>query len=157
MQPKKTRKARTAEGEAEELPPFANAATHLRDAIRTLEDPYLEHMISLKETLQGNYFVSEGETDKPSAREVRGAQWHPHPYEVILIAVSILERLGHWGHVERLIKELHPRPAEANRQLLVRYIYGRRVDDKGHLQKPEGDGLLDRAKQIAVLIRGARK
>ncbi len=61
------------EGEAQELPPYANAATHLRDTIRTLESPYLEHMLSLKETLQGRYFVGEGKTDEPNIREVRRA------------------------------------------------------------------------------------
>ena len=35
-------------GEVQELPSFANAATHLRDTIRTLESPYLEHMLTLK-------------------------------------------------------------------------------------------------------------
>jgi hypothetical protein len=158
-EPKKkdSRKARRAEGEAEELPPFANAATHLRDTIHTLESPYLEAMLTFKETLQGRYFVGKGETGEPNISEVHGAQWHPHPYEVVLIAVSILERQGNWWHVERLLKELHPRPAEANWQDLVRYIYGRKVDDKGRLLKDEGDGLLDRAKQIATLVRGAVK
>ncbi|MCA1718966.1 MAG: hypothetical protein LC781_19770 [Actinobacteria bacterium] len=155
------RKAQGAEGERQELPPFANAATHLRDTIHTLEDPYLEHMISLKEILQGRYFIGEGETGEANMREVRGMQWHPHPYEVVLIAVSILERQGNWGHVERLLKELHPRPAEANRQQLVRFIYGRMVNARGRplLNKQDkpidrGDGLLDRAAQVAALIRG---
>ena len=62
--------------------------------------------MSLRETLQGDRFASEGETDETNIREVRGAQWHPHPYEVILIAVSILERRGNWAHVERLLKDL---------------------------------------------------
>jgi hypothetical protein len=152
------------ESETQELPPFANAAAHLRDTLRTLESPYLEHMLTLKETLQGRYFVGKGETDEPNISEVRGAQWHPHPYEVVLIAVSILERQGNWWHVERLLNELHPRPAEANRQKLVRYIYGRAVDVNGRPKrdtdgrwKDEKDGLLHRAKQIATLIRGVHE
>jgi hypothetical protein len=161
-----TRKPRVPNfgGGVRELPPFANAATHLRDTIRTLESPYLEAMLALKETLQGRYFVGKGETEETNISEVRGAQWHPHPYEVVLIAVSILERQGDWWHVERLLKELHPTPAEANRQKLVRYIYGRAVDENGRPKrtkegrwKDEKDGLLHRAKQIATLIRGAHE
>jgi hypothetical protein len=152
------------ESEIQELPPFANAATHVRDTIRTLESPYLEHMLSLKETLQGRYFVGKGETDEPNMSERRGAQWHPHPYEVVLIAVSILERQGNWWHIERLLNELHPGPAKANRQQLVRCIYGRAVDENGRPKRtPEGrwkdekDGLLHRVKQIATLIRGVQE
>jgi hypothetical protein len=76
--------------------------------------------------------------------------------------MSILEHQGNWWHIERLLNELHPRPAKANRQQLVRCIYGRAVDengqpklDKGGRWKDEKDGLLHRARQIATLIRGA--
>lgn len=119
-------------------------------------------MLTLKETLQGRYFVGKGETDEPNISEVRGAQWHPHPYEVVLIAVSILEHQDNWWHIERLLNELHLRSAKANRQQLVRCIYGRAVDENGRPKrnkegrwKDEKDGLLHRAKQIAALIRGA--
>jgi len=162
--PKRRSKVPKFEGEAQELPPFANAAAHLKDTISTLESPYLEHMLSLKETLQGPYFVGKGETEETNMSEVRGAQWHPHPWEVVLIAVSILERQGNWWHVERLLNELHPRPAEANRQQLFRFIYGRAVDENGRPKrnkdgrwKDEGDGLLFRTKQIAALIRARIK
>jgi hypothetical protein len=67
------------EGEVQELPPFSNAATHIRDTIRTLESPYLEHMLTLKEILQDRYFVGKGETDEPNISEVRGAQWASSP------------------------------------------------------------------------------
>jgi len=159
-QPEKVRKAQKVEGTKEELPAIANAATTLQDTIRTLE-VYLEHATTLKEASQGRYFIDEGEAEESSVREARGAQWHPHPYVVTLIAVSILEHRGDWGFVERLINELHPRPAEANRQQLVRFIYGKQVDATGRpiLNKKGrpvdyGDGLLDRAKQVATLIRG---
>jgi hypothetical protein len=80
-------KAPGVEGDRQELPPFANAATHLRDTIRTLESPYLEQLLSLKETLQGRHFIGEGEMDEANMREVRDAQWHPHPYEVVLMGL----------------------------------------------------------------------
>jgi len=158
-----TKKSRTlsVKGEAQELPSVTNASTHLRDTIRTL-DLYLENMESLKEILQGDFFLDEGETEESNIREARGGHWHPHPWLVTLIAVSVLERDGNWGHIERLLMDLHPRPTEANRQKLVRYIYGKEVDENGRPKrdkngywKDEGDGLLYRAKQIATLIRGA--
>jgi hypothetical protein len=153
-------KARRMEGVPEELPSIRNAATTFRDTISTLE-VYLEQALSLKEALQGRYFVGEGETEESNIREVRGAQWHPHPYVVVLIAVSILEHHGNWGHVERLLKLLHLRADEANRQQLVRFLYGKVVDERGRPLRNKdgrpidrGDGLLDRARQIAALIRG---
>jgi hypothetical protein len=163
-QPEKVRKARTVEGTSEELPPITNAAPILRDTIRTLQ-VYLEQATTLREVLQGGYFIDEGETDESNVRELRGAQWHPHPYVVALIAVSILEHHGDWGFIQHLIKELHPRPGDANRQQIVRFIYGKKVDANGHpiLDKATGrpvdygDGLLDRAKQVATLIRGKPK
>jgi hypothetical protein len=161
--PRETRKAQSVEGTREELPPIRNTATTFRDTIRTLE-VYLEQATTLKETTKGRYFIDEGGTDEGNVREARGVQWHPHPYVVALIAVSILEHRGDWGFVEHLIDELHPKPAEANRQQLVRFIYGKKVDAKGRpiLNKEGrpvdyGDGLLDRAKQVATLIRGKPK
>jgi hypothetical protein len=159
--PKDKPKVRQMGGDPKELPSIEDAATTFRDTMRTLED-YLEHALSLKESLQGRYFVGEGETEDNNIREVRGAQWHPHPYVVILIAASILEHQGNWGFVEHLLHKLHPRPSEANRQQLVRFIYGKKVDERGRpiLKKngqpidSAGDGLLDRAKQVAALIRG---
>lgn len=161
--PVRKSRAPNVQGGAQELPSLKDAATTFRDTIRTLED-YLEQVTTLKETLRGDYFIGEGETEESNIREVRGAQWHPHPYVVILVATSILEHHGNWGFVERLLNELHLKPTEANRQQLVRYIYGRAVDENGRPKrnkdgkwKREGDGLLDRAKQIAALIRGAPK
>jgi hypothetical protein len=158
--PRDKPKVRQMEGNREELPSIKDAATTFQDTIRTLEH-YLEHSLNLKETLQGRYFVGEGEAQEHNIREARGAQWHPHPYVVILIAASILEHQGNWGYVERLLKELHPRPAEANRQQLFKFITGRKVDERGRpilnregRPQDSGDGLLDRAKQIAALIRG---
>ena len=153
-------KARRVEGDPEKLPAIENAATRFRDTIRTLGD-HLEQALSLKEVLQGRYFLGEGETEGINIREVRGAQWHPHPHVVVLIATSILEHRDDWGFVEYLLKQLHPRPSEANRQQLVRFIYGRKVDNRGRAildrnDRPQnsGDGLLDRANQIAALVRG---
>jgi hypothetical protein len=158
--PKDKPKARRIEGNPEELPSIKNAATTFRDTINTLE-AYLEHALTLKETLQGRYFVGEGKTQEDNIREVRGAQWHPHPYLVVLIAVSILEHHGNWGFVERLLNELHPRPSEANRKQLYKFITGRKVDERGRpipnkegLPQDSGDGFLDRAEQIAALMRG---
>ena len=159
--PKDKPKVRQMGGNLKELPSIKDAATTFRDAIRTLEE-YLEHALSLKEVLQGRYFMGEGETEDNNIREVRGAQWHPHPYVVILNAASILEHHCNWGHVERLLKELHPSPADANRQQIFRFIAGRKVDERGSAilnkegrpHQDMGDGLLDRAKQVAALIRG---
>jgi hypothetical protein len=87
------RKACTVEPEAQELPPDTNAAAMFGDSIRTLET-YLEHVISLKERLQGPYFIDEGETEEDNVREARGGQRHPHPYLVALIGAYVLEHPG---------------------------------------------------------------
>jgi hypothetical protein len=68
---KRPSKARSAKGERQELPSVKNAATIFRDTIATLE-VYLEHMLSLKESRQGGYYIDEGETEEDHIREARG-------------------------------------------------------------------------------------
>jgi hypothetical protein len=150
-----TYKARDAGGERQPLPPIENAATIFRDTIATFEH-YLEQSLSLKEYLQGQHFIGEGETEEDNIRELRGAQWHPHPHVVALIVTSIFAHQGDLGFVALLMSKLHPIPLEVNRKQLLRYIYGVEIDAKGGPQN-RGDGLLNRANQIAAVIRGKPK
>jgi hypothetical protein len=166
------RQPRTLGKKFEELPSFANAAPYFRDTIRTLEVYFehitglnmdledLEHANSLKETLRGGLFIGEGETEEDYVREARGGQWHPHPYLVVLIGAYILEhcvyaskRGDDWGSVIQLLNKLHLRPSEANRKKLADLLYGRQRLKGGKLAN-EGDGFLNRARQIAALVRG---
>jgi hypothetical protein len=147
--------------EADELPSATNADASFRTTVRTLEY-YLEHVSDLKETRRGKLFIGEGPSGE-TYREARGGQWHPHPYLVALIGAYVLEhcvytseRYGDWGSILRLLNELHPRPSEANSKQLANLLYGRLRLKNGKLV-PEGDGFLNRARQIAALVRGAHE
>jgi hypothetical protein len=149
----------SAEPIRQELPSVKNAATIFKDTIAALE-VYLENMLSLKERRQGGYYIDEGETEEDHTREARGGQWHPHPQLVVLIGAYVLQRCVYasergddWGSILQLLSKLHPRPSEANRQQLAQYLYGRQRIKNGKLV-PEGDGFLNRARQIAALVRG---
>jgi hypothetical protein len=145
--------------EVEELPPVTNADASFSITVRTLEH-YLEQVSALKETRRGKQFTGEGPSGE-TYREAWGGQWHPHPYLVALIGAYILEhcvnasvRHEDWGSILRLLDELHPRPSEANREQLANLLYGRLRLKNGKLV-PDGDGFLNRTRQIADLVRGA--
>ena len=152
------RKARQVEGESEELPPPTNATTDFETAVSSL-GMRITYIASLKETLQGKRFMSEaagGATEGVAGRGAMGGRWFPHPDLTILIAACVLESVGHAPVLERLLGELHPEPLEANRKQLLRFVHGIDLDAKGG-PKDRGDGFVQRALQVAALIRGMRE
>jgi hypothetical protein len=148
------RKARHAKGEPERLPPATNASTLFKDALRLLESEH-KTLSSIEETWQGGRFMSEaaGGPEKGIAgRGAAGGQWFPNPEITRLIGVCLVA-FASSDIVERLLKALHPSPAEANRKQLYTFFYGIDPDAKGG-PKQRGDGFLSRWVQTAALIRG---
>jgi len=127
------------------LPPPTNAAPLFEDTLRFIEGE-IAYVASLKETLQGGRFMSEYAREAPErariGRTVGGGRWFPDPDLTRLIGSCLVEYGFRPETVERLLEALHPNPAEANREQLAHFLYGR-------------EGLMIRVPQIAALIRGA--
>jgi hypothetical protein len=164
IEPKKQRRAKRAEGEAEELPPakaavplFKEALDKLRSYVEFLERDRDSRSSSRHTTeyLQDGRFIqytrevvhwAVSEAEEPLGRTwITSVGQSPGNGVTELIAAYVL--VG--GDPEPLIQKLHFRPGDLDRELLRKHIEGHKTK-RGH--RP---GLLSKAVHVARLIRGA--